>query len=87
MTFEVHAYAAARRPERQRRRSGPVTVMRVNPALWEAALRAAEGDARRLMIVSATTVIVTNNGDRQWPKLARFTAGQRPSYGLGPVAP
>lgn len=60
MTFEVHAYAAAKRPERQRPRSGPVTVIRVMPELWAHALRTADGDAHRIQIIDSTTVIVHN---------------------------
>ena len=64
MTLEVHAYAAARRgrPAGSRNRNGPVIVITVNRALWQHALRAANGDGSRIQIVNETTVIVRNKG-------------------------
>ena len=65
MTFEVHAYAAARSARTQRRRASQVTVTRVVPALWDHALRAANGDGSRITIISTTEVIITNKGRGQ----------------------
>jgi hypothetical protein len=45
-----------------RPRSGPVITIRVVPAVWRAALRLAGGDARRLQVVDAGTVLVHNHG-------------------------
>jgi hypothetical protein len=52
------AKPSARRTGTARRlRSGLVTVTRVNPNIL---MRAADGDARRILVVDATTVIVHN---------------------------
>jgi hypothetical protein len=59
--FRLTAYAAARAPERPRRRGNPVSVIRVLPAVWEHALRLADGDAGRIRIISASAVLVVNN--------------------------
>jgi hypothetical protein len=40
--------------------AGPVTITRVNPDILRYALRAADGDARRIHVVDAATVIVHN---------------------------
>jgi hypothetical protein len=46
--------------ERQRELSSPVTVTTVHKEAWETALRAAEGDVRRIVVISPTEIIVTN---------------------------
>jgi hypothetical protein len=61
--FEVHSYAAARNATLSNaRRSGPVSVTRVSAELLAAALVAADGDYRRIQILSATEVLITNQG-------------------------
>ncbi len=61
-SFHLHAYAAAKRRKRQRSRSGPVIVVTVHREVWETALQAANGDVRRIRIISSTEVIVANHG-------------------------
>lgn len=58
--------AARRRPQSgpARPRSGPVEIFRVNRVAWLTALGLAGGDAHRLTIVDANTVIVGNFADR-----------------------
>lgn len=64
--FQVHRAAAVRRPPlRLRVPPGPLTTVRVAPAVWRAALRLAGGDASRLVVVSDTAVIVANRGTRR----------------------
>ncbi|MCL2732314.1 MAG: hypothetical protein FWE15_20110 [Actinomycetia bacterium] len=57
--------------------NGPVRHARVSPALWEAALRQAGGDARRLRVVSETEVIVSNARPGGEPEPRRTPPGQR----------
>jgi hypothetical protein len=57
--------AARSRPRRSaRRRPEPVTVTRVHPAVWQAALRLAGRDPRRLLVASPSQVIVLNRARR-----------------------
>jgi hypothetical protein len=56
----VHRDAAARTPRQPRRPAYPVTVTRVDPAAWRAALQLAGGDAGRLVVTGPHTVIVLN---------------------------
>lgn len=59
--YRVHTYAAARRPRpRLRRNPAPVDVQRVPEGLWRDALALAGGDVRRLVVKSATEVLVVN---------------------------
>lgn len=58
--FEIHRDAAARATRTARKGNGPVTVITVHRAVWEAALEAANGDAGRIEIISATEVVVRN---------------------------
>ena len=60
--YRVHGYAAGRLPTKPAQRSGQVTTIKVDRALWAAALRAADGNPRRLKIISSTEVIITNGG-------------------------
>lgn len=39
---------------------GPVTVVVVSPLAWSTALRLAQGDRRRLQVVSVSAMIVRN---------------------------
>ena len=60
----VHRNAAVKsrgRPQDSANRNGPVKISLVTRAAWTSALRLADGDASRLKIVNATTVIVVNN--------------------------
>lgn len=59
-TYRTHRDAAMRNRDK-RRRSGPVTTTKVHPLALATALRLAGGDASRLVIVSATEIIVTNH--------------------------
>jgi len=43
---------------------GPVSVIKVVPAVWRRALALAGGDAQRLQVLSPTTVVVHNDGRR-----------------------
>lgn len=51
-------------PDRPAPPPGPVTVTRVYPETWWTALRLAEGDRDRLVIISATEIIVTNKSTK-----------------------
>jgi hypothetical protein len=59
--YRLHGYAAARGRSSRRPKPAPVTTVRVSPVVMTEALRLAEGDAARLSILSATTVLVRNN--------------------------
>lgn len=56
--FMVHRSGAVRTPRNPRRTVAAVEVIRVHPLVMREALRLAQGDARRLSIVDASTVIV-----------------------------
>ena len=56
--FHVHGLAAAKRRSTRASRVHPVQVVTVDTRVMREALRLAQGDARRIQIVSRTTVIV-----------------------------
>lgn len=61
--FQLARYAAAKRPARRKPRKAPeapVGHVKVNREVWGAALKAAGGDPRRIEIISATEVRITN---------------------------
>lgn len=57
----VHKHAAAKRQYTIRPRSGPVTTTRLHPMAEELALHLAHGDRNRWIVLSATSVIITNH--------------------------
>src|ERR1700676_3181372 len=68
-------YAAAKRHPRVLQPNGPVTVVRVWPAVMAEALRLADGDSARVRVLWATSCLVTNQpgrapGGRWWPLAA-----------------
>ena len=63
-SFSLHRDAALRTGRHRPPKPGPVKIIRVNRALWAAALKAAGGDPRRIRIESATVVVVENNPRR-----------------------
>jgi hypothetical protein len=56
----VHRLGAVRTPRLRAKGSQPVTTITVSPAVMAEALRLAGGDARRIRIESATSVVVVN---------------------------
>jgi hypothetical protein len=56
--FHLHGLAAVRTNAKRRSQRHPVSVLTVDRRVMREALRLASGDARRIEIVSATTVIV-----------------------------
>jgi hypothetical protein len=58
----IHRDTVARHPRSPQRKpkSGPVTVLLVDPKVWRHALDMADGDVRRLQIVDETTVVIHN---------------------------
>ena len=54
----LDAYAAPR--HRQPSQSSPVQTTRPHPQAWREAKRLAGGDASRLLVVSATEIVVAN---------------------------
>jgi hypothetical protein len=57
----THPNAANRKPRRKpQRKAEPVTVTRVDPQVMAQALDMANGDASRLRVIDANTVIVKN---------------------------
>lgn len=46
------------RVSRSKDKAHQVTVVRPNPMLWKAALRQADGDAKRIEIISETNLVV-----------------------------
>lgn len=59
MEFQVTKDAALRR-RRTIVKAQPVTTVRVNPEVWALALEQADGDARRIEMISATEVKIHN---------------------------
>jgi hypothetical protein len=59
-SYRLHRDAALRTGRRRAPTPGPVTTITVDRDLWAVALRAAGGDARRIEIKSATSVIIWN---------------------------
>jgi hypothetical protein len=51
--------------------SSPLTVIRVDPEVWEAALRLADGEASRIQVHSDTNVTVHN---RPWHLIRKARA-------------
>jgi hypothetical protein len=47
----------------RRESTEPVPAITVNPSVWADALRQADGDAARIEVVSATSVVVHNRSD------------------------
>ena len=60
-------------------RKFPIVVVKPHPALWREALREAEGDARRIEVVTPTRLIVHPPSPRQAP------AGDRPRASSSPA--
>jgi hypothetical protein len=58
--MQIHRLAAARRARSRPRHSHPLIVQVADPLLMATALAMAGGDARRLIILSPTQVIVQN---------------------------
>jgi hypothetical protein len=60
--FMLHALAGGRHPRRDKggRRSGRVTVMKVDRDVWREALRLVGNDSSRLRVISADEVLVVN---------------------------
>lgn len=52
------------RPRLRVVKEGPVATVKVAPLLWTYALDAADGDARRIEVISAANVIIHNT--RYW---------------------
>lgn len=50
----------ARPRKRPRRRRNPVTTITVNPKVWRKALQLSDGNPRRIVIESETSVLVKN---------------------------
>lgn len=57
--FQVHTYAAGKVKFVRRKRAGKVELVKVDSRVLATAMKCADGDARRLTIVSATCVEVT----------------------------
>lgn len=59
---EAERHAAEYRPRRQRKPTKTLEGRRVkvHPEVWKTALRLAEGDPRRIKVMSAVEVLVTN---------------------------
>lgn len=51
--------------EDTRRRPEPVKVLTVDPRVWQHALSLADGNVRRMILVSSSEVIVSNNEVRR----------------------
>ena len=79
--FKVHTLAAGRRRRRARTGRGDrVDVMRVHPDVWRTALAIADGDLRRLDVISPTDVRVTNHAardGRSGAQAPRYTTTER----------
>jgi hypothetical protein len=52
------AYSTRARRPAISRRAGVVTSTRPDPAVWKAALDLAGGDARRLVVLSSTEILI-----------------------------
>lgn len=59
--MSVHSMAAGKYARKPGRPKHPVTVQRVNPAVWRYALRLANGSGSRIQIINPDTVIVWNH--------------------------
>lgn len=79
--FRVTQLAAARKPRRQARRNGEVTSIKPDPRVWKQALRLADGDVRRLKVVSPTEVVVLNIPGAKLPQ--RSPRVRRLAYAIG----
>lgn len=58
--FRLHTLAATKHDYPSKRRNGKVDAAQVNPAVWREGLRLAGGDASRLVVLDATTVVIQN---------------------------
>jgi hypothetical protein len=58
--MSVHRDAVAKLPRRTGSRSGPVRAERVDPRVWQTALRLADGDRSRIRVISPRKVEVIN---------------------------
>jgi hypothetical protein len=63
--FQVHQCAAVKPARPLKRRNNELTVLKVNPDLWEWARIAADYDYSRITIISETEVIINNRGAHQ----------------------
>jgi hypothetical protein len=66
-SFRLHRTAALRRPARGGQLTGPVSVIKVNIAVWREALRLAGHDRSRLRVIDASTVVVVNRPASRQP--------------------